>query len=65
MYTILAVFVLVICVIALVSTFLLGMKQNKQHNQKYDKSRKRTIIWLSLIYLVSIILGVWALYYFV
>lgn len=60
-----AIFVLVICIFALLSTFILGVKQNQKHNQQYDQSRKKTILVLSVIYLIAIILGAFLVYYFI
>jgi hypothetical protein len=59
-----AIFVLVICLFALAATFMLGVKQNKKHNQKYDQSRKKTVLLLGLIYLVAILLGAFFIFYF-
>lgn len=56
-------FILALCLFALIATLMLGVKQTKQQNEKYDQSRKRTTILLSLIYLVAIILGAVFIFY--
>lgn len=58
--TVIVVFILVI--FALVATFLLGANQHEHQNKTYDQSRRKTIIWLSIIYLVAIVLGIWFIY---
>jgi heme/copper-type cytochrome/quinol oxidase subunit 2 len=58
-------FVLIICIFAFIATFQLGRKQNKQHNQQYDQSRTKTLLLLSFIYLITILLGVFFIYYFI
>jgi cytochrome c biogenesis protein CcdA len=60
-----AIFVLVICAFALIATFMLGVNQNKKQNESYDKNRRKTVLWLSVIYLVAIILGVYLVYTFI
>ncbi len=60
-----AIFVIVICVFALIATFMLGVNQNKKQNESYDKNRRKTVLWLSVIYLVAIILGFYLVYTFI
>lgn len=48
---------IICCILSLIVTFYLGVSQSQKQNTKYDRSRKKTVIVLSMIYLISLIVG--------
>ncbi|TCW39045.1 hypothetical protein [Laceyella sacchari] len=51
-----------LCLIAFFVTFRLGATQSNQNNEAYTQSRKKSIILLSMIYLVATIIGILFVY---
>jgi hypothetical protein len=47
-----------VCIlIALVVTFWLGMNQNPGQNERYVKNRRKTVLWLIIIYAIALVIG--------
>ncbi|MFC7441153.1 hypothetical protein [Laceyella putida] len=51
-----------LCLFAFFATFRLGSTQSQAKNEQYNRSRKKSIILLSVIYVIATLIGVLFVY---
>lgn len=49
--------ILAVSVLALIITFYIGFTHSPKQNKQYDRSRTKTVIVLTLIYIVALVVG--------
>lgn len=49
---------MIICVIAMIMTIILIKNQNPNTNETYQQSRKKTVLVLSVMYIIAAVIGI-------
>lgn len=63
MFILVAIFITLLLVLAFVATVRLGRSQKPSQNAEYDQSRMKTLLLLTIIYVITVI-GLMGLVYF-